>query len=90
MQWMAWTWQTASFFAAVALALGVLTVLEVRRPTRLRRGWLPIPTTRGDRFFIALLSAAALHVLWLALTDAAVLWASVLSLLVGAVVLIRG
>lgn len=90
MQWMAWTWPTAAFFLCVALALAVLTLLELRFPTRLRRGWLPIPTTRGDRFFIALLAAAAVHVSWLALTDAAVLWASVISLVVAAVLMVRG
>lgn len=90
MQWMAWTWPTAAFFLCVALALAVLTLLELRFPTRLRRGWLPIPTTRGDRFFIALLVAAAVHVSWLALTDAAVLWASVISLVVAAVLMVRG
>ncbi|HEX7035868.1 MAG TPA: DUF2160 family membrane protein [Pseudomonadales bacterium] len=90
MQWMAWTWPTAAFFLCVALALAVLTLLELRHPTRRRRGWLPIPTTRGDRFFIALLTAAAVHVLWLAMTDAAVLWASVASLVIAAVLMARG
>lgn len=82
--WMAWTVPTAVFFAAVALALTVLTWLELRFPTRRRRGWLPLATTRGDRFFIALLTAALVHVLWLAFTDAPVWWASAMALVLGA------
>lgn len=82
--WMAWTVPTAIFFVAVAGALAILTVLELRWPTRLRRGALPLATTRGDRFFIGVLSAAFVHVLWLAITDAPVLWATALSLALGA------
>lgn len=82
--WMAWTWPTAVFFVCVALALTALTVLELRFPTRLRQGLLPIATTRGDRFFISLLTAAFVHVLWLALTDLPVPWATVLAAVLGA------
>ena len=84
MGWMAWTWPTAVFFAAIAVALVVLTLLERRLPSTPRRGWLPLATSRGDRFFMALLLAAVLHALWLALSDASVLYASGLALLLGA------
>lgn len=82
--WMAWTWPTALFFIAVAVALVSLTGLELRFPTRRRRGWLPLATTRGDRFFISLLAAAFVHVVWLAVTDAPVVWASAGATLLGA------
>jgi len=81
--WMAWTLPTAIFFAAVALSLVVMTVWERVSPSVARRGVLPMVTTRGDRFFIALLTAAFLHVLWLAFTDAPVVIASVLALVAG-------
>ncbi len=84
MAWMAWTWPTAAFFLCVALALAVLTVLELKVPTVQRRGWLPLVTTRGDRFFISLLVAAFVHVLWLAFLDAPVFWATGLAVLIGA------
>jgi predicted small integral membrane protein len=80
MAWMAWTWPTALFFVSIAAALLLLTVLELRFPTRARRGLLPLVTTRGDRFFMALLLAAFVHVLWLKFFDASVLWASLLAL----------
>lgn len=84
LEWMAWTLPTAVFFAAVAVALVTLTWLELKYPTRLRRGWLPLATTRGDRFFISLLLAAFVHVAWLGLTGLPLLWASGLSLLLAA------
>jgi len=87
MGWMAWTWPTATFFAAVALSLAALTVLELARPTVPRRGFLPLVTTRGDRVFISLLAAALVHAAWLALSDAPVLWASALSVLLAAVLM---
>jgi len=65
MNWMAWTPQTALFFAGIGTGLVLMTVWELLRPTTLVQGFLPMPTTRGDRFFISLLSAAFIHLLWL-------------------------
>lgn len=86
MSWMAWTTQTALFFTGIAIGLVVMTVLELLRPTTLARGFLPMPTTRGDRFFISLLSAAFIHLLWLAVfpdklpiaSTLALIWAALL------------
>ena len=57
-EWMAWTSPVAVFFTCIALMLGVMTVWEIKSPTAIRKGFLPIKTTRGDRLFIGLLSAA--------------------------------
>jgi predicted small integral membrane protein len=78
---MAWTLPTALFFGAILCLLIVMTALEVRWPTRTRRGLLPLATTRGDRLFVGLLAAAFVHILWLALLDAPVLVATGISLL---------
>ncbi len=75
--WMAWTTPTAAFFLAIALMLVLLTVYEIRSPTVSRRGFLPLETTRGDRFFISLLMAAWLHIGFVGLTDLPVWWVSV-------------
>ena len=69
LEWMAWTWPTAVFFAGIASLLLVMTGLEIVWPTVERRGLLPIATTRGDRLFIGLLGAAYIHLAWLGLTD---------------------
>ena len=50
--WMAWTWQTAIFFAVIGCLLAVMTVLAILRPETERVGILGIPTTRGDRLFV--------------------------------------
>ena len=87
MSWMAWTLPTALFFGFIGLSLVVLTLLELRWPTVPGRGWLPVVTTRGDRFFISLLLAAWVHLLWLALSDWPLLWATVLSTVLAVITL---
>lgn len=63
--WMAWTPQTAIFFAFIALSLITLTLLAIYRPETPRRGILGFPTTRGDRFFVSLLGSAFIFILWM-------------------------
>ena len=79
MNWMAWTTQTAVFFTSIGIALLAMTAWELIRPTELARGFLPMPTTRGDRFFVSLLSAAFIHLAWLAGTADHLAVASTLS-----------
>jgi len=87
LSWMAWTWQTALFFALVALALAGMSVWEWRSPGGApRRGILGFHTTRGDRLFISLLAAAYIHLLWLALTRLPLWGASVLAVIVAVLV----
>jgi predicted small integral membrane protein len=59
--WMAWTTPVAVFFTCIALMLVGMTVWEIKQPTTLRKGFLPMATTRGDRLFIGLLSAAYIN-----------------------------
>jgi predicted small integral membrane protein len=85
LDWMAWTWQTAVFFAVFFTTLGVMTALAILRPETERIGMLGLPTTRGDRLFLTLLGSAFIHLGWLALAGEAPLWgASILSLFYGA------
>jgi predicted small integral membrane protein len=63
--WMAWTWETASFFALVILALVVLTVLAAYRPEIPRKGILGFPTTRGDRFFVTMIGSGFIFIIWM-------------------------
>jgi predicted small integral membrane protein len=87
MAWMAWTWPTAAFFAGIFTLLAAMTLLQQSRPTKLRKGVLPFTTTRGDRLFLGLLTAGYLHLGWLALSDAAVWLATLVSVLVIAALL---
>ncbi|WP_418317790.1 DUF2160 domain-containing protein [Piscinibacter sakaiensis] len=72
--WMAWTLPVAVFFISIALMLVGMTVWEIKSPTRLRKGFLPIATTRGDRLFIGLLCAAYLNLAFVGLSRQMVDW----------------
>jgi len=86
MRWMAWTTQTAVLFSLIIGAIIALAIWELRSPTVERRGFLPMPTTRGDRFFIGLLATAFIHMAWLGLTAATPWWALGLSVAVMAII----
>jgi predicted small integral membrane protein len=73
-EWMAWTLPVAVFFSCIALMLVGMTVWEIKSPTVERKGWLPMPTTRGDRLFIGLLSAAYLNLAFLAVSEKMMTW----------------
>jgi len=68
-QWMAWTLPVAIFFSTIGVMLVVMTIWEVKSPCVLKRGFLPIATTRGDKLFIGLLGSAFINLAWLGLTD---------------------
>ena len=53
--WMAWT-PGGDFLHGIADAAGGMTVWEIVADIELRKGFLPIATTRGDRLFISLLA----------------------------------
>ena len=80
MEWMSWTTPMAGFFIAIGLLLVGMTTWELRSPSILPRGFLPIATTRGDRLFIGLLGSAYLHLLVIGATDWSIWVASALSL----------
>jgi len=69
MEWMAWTWPTAAFFATIGCLLITFTLLAIKFPETPRVGVLRIETTRGDRLFITLLGSAFINLAWLGLTD---------------------
>jgi predicted small integral membrane protein len=72
--WMAWTLPVAVFFSCIVLMLIGMTIWEIRSPTTLRRGWLPIATTRGDRLFIGLMAAAWVNLGFVAVSEKAMTW----------------
>ncbi len=75
-EWMAWTLPVAVFFCSIVLMLVGMTVWEIRSPTVERRGFLPIATTRGDRLFVGLLSAAWLNLAFVAVSEKMMGWFS--------------
>ena len=73
-EWMAWTLPVAVFFTSIVLMLVGMTVWELRSPTVLRKGFLPMATTRGDRLFIGLLTAAWINLAFVGLSERMVVW----------------
>lgn len=88
LDWMAWTMPTAIFFAVIAAVLVAMTVWQVVSPSVERRGFLPIPTTPGDRLFVGLLGSAYIHLAWIGLSDAT-LWGALAVSLVWLIGLMR-
>ena len=100
-EWMAWTTPVAVFFVCIGLMLGAMTVWEIKSPTLMRKGFLPMETTRGDRLFIGLLCAAYVNLAFLGLSgrlaqllslteDPSVWFSFVLSMAVLALVMRKG
>ena len=80
--WMAWTWPTAAFFVTIFALLALMGLWERVRPGGApRRGVLGIETTRGDRLFLSLVSAAFICLAWLGLTELTLWWALAISVL---------
>ena len=78
--WMAWKWQTASFFIFIAICITIMIIWEKKEPGgNPRKGVLTLNTTRGDRLFVSLLSAAFIHLAWIGLTDFNLWFATLIS-----------
>ena len=73
-EWMAWTTPVAVFFCCIVLMLLGMTVWELKSPTVQRRGFLPLETTRGDRLFIGLLSAAYVNLIFVGISGKLTGW----------------
>lgn len=73
LEWMRWTVPTAIFCSTIILTVIAMAVWQTLAPSLERRGFLPIPTTPGDRLFIGILSSAYIFFAWIGLTHFA-LW----------------
>jgi predicted small integral membrane protein len=73
-EWMAWTLPVAVFFTSIVLMLIAMTIWEIKSPTVMRKGFLPLETTRGDRLFIGLLTAAYVNLAFVAVSEKMIEW----------------
>lgn len=69
LDWMVWTSATVVFAIAVLASLLAVTVLAILVPSTPRKGFLPMPTARGDRIYISLLGTGLVMVVFVVLTD---------------------
>jgi predicted small integral membrane protein len=74
LEWMVWTLPVALFFSGIVLILVGMTVWEIKSPTIMRKGFLPIATTRGDRLFIGLLTAGYINLIFVGLAGKFASW----------------
>lgn len=72
--WMYWTWQSGLAIGGLFAAIALMGVWDAASPSVARKGFFPIETTRGDRFFIGVVSLIAIFLIWLGFAGAAALW----------------
>ena len=85
--WMAWTRPVAIFFIGIAVMLVGMTLWEICSPTVPRRRFLPLVTTRGDRLFVGLLTAAYINLAWTGFTDLSQWYGVILGVLATAIIM---
>lgn len=72
--WMYWTTPSALVFVVLFVAIVGMGVWDRFSPGYARKGFLPMVTTRGDRFFVAVMTLVGICLLWLAFLGATHLW----------------
>jgi len=72
--WMLWSYYSAAFFGVIACVVVGMNLWNRRSPSISHQGFLPIPTTRGERVFLCCIVAFGIHLLWIALFGLSFLW----------------
>ena len=75
LQWMYWTTPSALVFIILFAAIVGMGVWDRFSPGYARKGLLPMLTTRGDRFFVAVMTLVGVHLLWLGVLGVTLIWA---------------
>ena len=65
-RWMYWTWASAAVLLVLVSCIAGLSIWTKLAPDSPRRGFLPMETTRGDRFFVGVMTLIGLHLIWMA------------------------
>jgi len=79
-RWMQWNWAGTLFFAFLCLSITALTFWDMKTPGNRKKGFLPIPTTRGDRLFIGIMGSIGFTLLWLVFAGNQGLWLTFIAL----------
>ncbi len=87
--WMYWTVPSAVGIGGLLLTIAGMAVWDRVSPSVARAGFLPMPTTRGDRFFICVMSLIGVHLIWLALMGTGYLWGATVIAVLWCAVLAR-
>lgn len=66
LEWMHWTRPTTGLFIGVVAMLTIMTIWDIRSPSKKRKGFLPFGYTRGDRLFLSIITLVGTVILWIA------------------------
>ncbi|MCF8104708.1 MAG: DUF2160 domain-containing protein [Desulfohalobiaceae bacterium] len=72
--WMYWTLPSVLAIGGLLAAIALMAVWDMIAPTTIRKGFFPIQTTRGDRFFIGIISMIAIFLIYIAFLGQTSLW----------------
>jgi predicted small integral membrane protein len=79
---MYWSLPSALFLLFIIVSIVSIGICDIIKPDIIRKGFLPIKTSRGDRLFIGIISTIGIHLLWLAfIGNVFIIGALILSLL---------
>ncbi len=87
--WMYWTVPSVIGFSLLFGMLLFLTFLDIKKPSYPTKGFLPMPTTRGDRVFISIAGFFMLIFIWLYAAPDLTHWIAVIAAIINAVIILR-
>ncbi len=87
--WMYWTLPTMITICIFFIFLLIIAVLDLKKRSTPRKGFLPFPTTRGDRIFISVIIWIAVSLIWLAILGDAYITALPLILVVIMIIVMK-
>ncbi len=91
MDWMNWTLPTIISLIGLAATIVSIAVYEIFNPPVERKGFLPIPTTPGDRLFISILTIIGVFFIYMAFFGESNIWIpSVINVVATLLIAIKG
>ncbi len=58
---------TAIILIGLITFLTILTIWDLRSPNSERKGFFPVAFSRGERFFLSIVTLIGIHIIWIAI-----------------------
>lgn len=81
--WMQWTLPSIIFFGGIFLVITIVGIAENYMTVIVRKGFLPIPTTPGDRVFISIMYIIGLFLIWMTIFSGSLLIIPIILAMIG-------